>query len=271
MQAALTAAARGHSVLLCEKGERLGGILMIEEGVPFKQKLTRYIESQKRKIDRAGIDVRLRTEVTPAFARSIAPDVIIAALGAEPIRPPIEGLDSANVLGVEEVYQNPSAVKGTVAIIGGGLVGIELAIWLADKGHEVIVVEMLPYTAAIPPAGNTSELLSDSGQIRPGFNIFHGHALHNQLRRLESLEVFVSTKVLAIQDGTIDVAQGGETRAILADTVVHAVGLRPRCEAALALCDCAPEFFQIGDCLSPATIMEATQAGWQAARDIGRI
>jgi 2,4-dienoyl-CoA reductase-like NADH-dependent reductase (Old Yellow Enzyme family) len=89
MQAALTAARQGHSVILCEKRDRLGGILLCEEKVPFKKRLGEYLERQALLCRRAGVDIRLNTEVTPELALSLKPDVIIAALGAWPIKPPV--------------------------------------------------------------------------------------------------------------------------------------------------------------------------------------
>ena len=89
MQAALTAAKRGHTVTLVEKTDRLGGILRCEEKVPFKAHLHEYIENQIRRVGEAGIRVLLNTELTPAQAEAMQPDAIIAAIGAEPVVPPI--------------------------------------------------------------------------------------------------------------------------------------------------------------------------------------
>ena len=143
MQAALTCVRRGHSVVLCEKNNRLGGTLRCEENVPFKKKLDDYIEHQIREIKKAPVDVRLNTEVTKRLADTIAPDVIIAALGARPVIPNIKGIDGSNVLGAEEAYQSPDKVGKRVAILGGGLVGVELGIYLAQMGRDVSIVEMM--------------------------------------------------------------------------------------------------------------------------------
>ncbi|MBR5501825.1 MAG: FAD-dependent oxidoreductase, partial [Oscillospiraceae bacterium] len=107
MQAALTAAKRGHEVILCEKGDRLGGVLLCEENVPFKKFMHDYIEHQKLMISRSKIDVRLNTEVTPDYAKTLEPDAIIAAIGGRPIVPPIEGINGSNVMSCEEAYANP--------------------------------------------------------------------------------------------------------------------------------------------------------------------
>ena len=103
MQAAITAAERGHEVILCEKTDRLGGVLRCEEKVPFKKHLHEYLEYQARKVSEADIDVRMNTEVTPEYAESVGADVVIAALGAEESISPIPGIDGPNVISAQEL------------------------------------------------------------------------------------------------------------------------------------------------------------------------
>ena len=136
MQAALTCAERGHDVVLCEKTGRLGGTLLCEENVPFKQNLAKYLDRQAEKAAKAGVDIRLETEVTPEYAAKEGADVLIAALGARPVKPPIPGLDGGNVLSAEEAYENPEKVGNSVVIIGAGLSGVELAIYLTSLGRK---------------------------------------------------------------------------------------------------------------------------------------
>ena len=262
MQAALTCAERGHTVILCEKSGRLGGALRCEEKVPFKNKLDGYIEYQIRQLGKAAVDVRLDTPVTKELADSIAPDVIIAALGARPVMPRIKGIESGaddggNVLGAEDAYVNPEKVGQRVAILGGGLVGLELGIYLAQLGRAVTVIEMLDH-------------LSDGG------NFLHMVGLKVEIKRY-ALDIQLNTKVVEINErGVIGVPAGGTAGAeqageklFEADTVIYAVGQRPLSDEAVALRDCAPEFYMIGDCGVPKNIAAATSAAYTVARDIG--
>jgi 2,4-dienoyl-CoA reductase-like NADH-dependent reductase (Old Yellow Enzyme family)/thioredoxin reductase len=251
MQAALTAVGRGHRVILCEKSDKLGGTLRCEKDVPFKQKLSLYLDLQAKRVSDAGIEVRLGTAVTPELAESVAPDVIIAALGAAPVKPNISGIDGENVFGAEEIYEDAAKAGPRVVILGGGLVGTELAIYLTQRGHSVKIIEMLPE-------------LSDGG------NQLHGLALDVKLREL-GIEVFLSTKALKITGSNITAEKDGERVHFEADTVIYAVGQRPRSADADALRFCAPEFYQLGDCLTPKNIRAATQAAHFAALNIGRI
>jgi pyruvate/2-oxoglutarate dehydrogenase complex dihydrolipoamide dehydrogenase (E3) component len=92
--------------------------------------------------------VRLNTPVTPELALSLAPDAIIAALGAHPVKPSITGIGDRQFFGAEEAYglaaSSPQRLGGRVAVLGGGLVGTELAIYLASLGRRVTIIELLP-------------------------------------------------------------------------------------------------------------------------------
>ena len=267
MQAALTANEMGHEVILCEKMDRLGGVLLCEEKVPFKAKLALYLERQARRLERSDVTVRMNTAVTPELAKSLNPDVIICALGARPIVPPIPGIENSPL--AEDVYKDEITAGKTVAIMGGGLVGIELGIYLAHLGRDVTVVEMTPNTI-IADDKSTSERIGEPLEIEHGTNIVHGVAIAQELKKLTNMRVLTSTKALQIKDGAL-LAEGknGEFE-IPADTVINALGQVPLMDEALALRECAVEFYQIGDCITPRNIQSATQAAYQIARDIGR-
>jgi 2,4-dienoyl-CoA reductase-like NADH-dependent reductase (Old Yellow Enzyme family)/thioredoxin reductase len=270
MQAALTAAERGHKVILCEKTARLGGALLCEEKVPFKANLSLYLKRQALKVSKAPIELHLNTEVTPKIAESFKPDVIIAALGARPLVPPIKGIDGRNVVGAEEVYYRPEIVGQTAVIMGGGLVGLELGVFLAQKGHNITVVEMMDSTIASPPQGDTSERMSGFFDIPNGHPLVHGVALREELKKLPNMSICVSTKALEVIDKGLVVEDGTGKRIIEADTVIYAIGQKPLHEEAQALSDCAPEFYQIGDCVTARNIYEAVSVAHQIAMDIGR-
>ncbi len=272
MEAAITAADQGHEIILCEKNDRLGGTLVCEEKVPFKEKLDKYIKQQIDWIGRRpNIDVRLNTPVTPKLAEQIGPDVIIGALGARPIKPNIPGIDRPNVFSAEEVYADPDKAGDNVVIIGGGLAGMELAIYLSMLGRKCTIVELASH-------------LNDGG------NNLHGLAISTELKRYD-IHISVSTKAEEITDEglicsftgeeptgafmfgipafTADAAEG--TKLYDADTVVYSVGQQPLREECDAIRNCAPEFYQVGDCLTPKNIWEAMNPAHYIARDLGRL
>ncbi|MCR4434900.1 MAG: FAD-dependent oxidoreductase [Eubacteriales bacterium] len=250
MQAALTASNCGHKVILCEKSGHLGGRISCEENVPFKKHVREYIQLQERLVSRAPIDLRLNTEVTPELAESLRPDVIIAALGARPAVPKIKGIDGPNVMAAEEAYIDPEKVGKKAVILGAGLVGTELAVYLSMLGHDVEIVEML-------------------GQINAEGNMTQGMVVGGQLRD-RGIRVRFNTKALEITDQGV-VCEGPDGEKLLeADTVIYATGQKPLTDEAVALNLCAPRFYMIGDCLGPNNIINATKTAYTIAKDIGR-
>jgi len=264
MQAAITCAERGHSVILCEKTDKLGGVLHCEVNIPFKQKLESYMALQARKISRLPIDLRLNTEVTPELAKELAPDVIIAAMGSRPLIPPVKGIDGPNVHGAEEVYYHPEIVGKRAIILGGGLVGLELGVFLAMEDHDVTIVEMMPRTLI-----SEAERMS-TGTVKPGEPIVQGFAIRELVRDWDNYKVRVSTKALEVTPDGLVVEGPDGVETLPADTIIYAAGQRSLRDEALALADCAREFHMIGDSVAPRNILSATQAAYHIARDIGR-
>ena len=254
MQAALTAAARGHRVILCEKSDHLGGVLCCEESVSFKHRMTDYLKTQARRVmDNPAIDVHLNTEITAGLARQFAPDAIIAALGARPVVPTfIIGFDGKNVVSAEEVYYDIGKAGKKVVILGGGLVGTELGIHLARNGRSVTVIEMLP-------------------AINAGENIIQAMAIDIECKKMDNIRIELNTKALEITDTGV-LAESPEGRKFYeADTVIYAVGQKALLKETDSLRFCAPEFRQIGDCLLPTNIANAVSSAYYAAIDLGRL
>ena len=252
MQAALTCAERGHEVILCEKTSRLGGALRCEEIVPFKKNLDVYLNAQEKAVmDNPAITVKLDTAVTSELAKSINADVLIAALGARPVKPPIKGIDSSNVLSAEDAYLHPEKTGSSVAILGGGLVGVELGIFLAQQGKKVTIIEMLD-------------------ALNHGGNHLHAKGLAVQIDRY-GIGIHLGTKALEITDKGVVGApvESGEEKLFEAETVIYAVGQSPLQAETMALYDSAPEFHVLGDCVTPKNIANATSAAYDISRMIG--
>ncbi|NLM20627.1 MAG: FAD-dependent oxidoreductase [Peptococcaceae bacterium] len=271
MQAALTSADRGHTVILAEKNSRLGGALLCEERVPFKEKLMQYIDLQTRLIERhPKIKVLLNTKVTPELIKEIAPDVVLAALGARPIKPAIPGIERANVFGAEEIYAQPEKAGRRVVIIGGGLVGMELAVYLAMLGRECTILEIMP-------------------DLNDGGNNLQGLALSLEFKKY-GIKISPATKVIEINKqgvlGEFTGVKAPETfrfglpiyypeaesgrKLFAADTVIYAVGQEPLWDEADSLRGLTKEFYQLGDCVAPKNIWHATNTAHFVARDLGR-
>ena len=130
-------------MILCEATEEVGGLLRGEEAIPFKYEMYQLGETYKLLCEKEGVEIRLNTRVTKEYAEKEAPDAIIVAAGSDPVIPPIPGLREAeNMILAEHYHLEKDRVGDDVVILGGGLVGCELAVCLADLGKKVKIVEM---------------------------------------------------------------------------------------------------------------------------------
>ena len=247
MQAAITASDRGHKVVLCEKGKRLGGTLLYAEHEYFKEDIRKLTEVLIRRVKKRPITVMLNTEVTPEVVEKIRPDVLIAAVGAEPIIPRIPGVNNGNVVVAASMYDE-AAIGRKVVVIGGGLVGCEEGLHLAHAGREVTILEMLDKAAPEAP-------------------YLHWLGLMKELEK--SAKLVTGARVTRVEgEGVYAVDEKGVERLYEADTVLLAVGLKSRTAVVESLRNSAPDFMVIGDCNKPATAMEAIHMGYFSAMDI---
>jgi 2,4-dienoyl-CoA reductase-like NADH-dependent reductase (Old Yellow Enzyme family)/NADPH-dependent 2,4-dienoyl-CoA reductase/sulfur reductase-like enzyme len=244
MQAAITASERGHSVTLCEKTDSLGGALKFAKVVSFKDDLNSFKEYQIHRISSLPVRVLLNTEITPELVALERPDVLIMAVGAEPIIPVIPGVDKKPVILATEAYDEKTAAGNKVAVIGGGLVGCETGLHLAQKGRDVTIIEMLDDVALEA-------------------NIMHRRALMLELEK--SVKTMPGLKCTGITDkGVMVVNREGKQTFIEADTIILAVGYRSRSGIVDALRGAAPEFMAIGDCAMPRKVLQAVRTGYDA-------
>ena len=248
MQAALTAAQRGHRVTLCEKTGALGGNLRCEENVPFKAAFPKYTKTMTRRMELAGVEVLMNTEVTPEFVRSFGPDALIVAVGAQSLLLPIPGIDGKNVVPGTELETREAEIGRRVAVLGGGMVGCESGLYLAMKGREVTIVEM------------RSDVAVDA-------NPRHRPELMKQLAKYTTVRTGLRA-VAVTAEGLVCLDSDGNEVLVQADTVLSASGLRPLTETADALRGTAPFVRVIGDCVRPDIIRGATFNAYHAALDI---
>ncbi len=247
MMAAWTAAKRGHKVTLCDKGNELGGAIRFADHVYFKRDMAYWRHQMEKRLADSGVNVMLNTEVTAEFVDGIKPDVLIAAVGADPAKPPIPGLDNPKVIVGATMHYSQQNYGDTVVVIGGGLIGCESAAELHIAGKDVTVVEMLP-------------------GIAPGC----GQAQSNALRiGMQGVKVMTSTACKAITDEGVVVVKDGEEMLLPADSVILSAGMRPR----TALVDelqkaSVPQFFAIGDCAAARKMGDAIREGYYTAMNL---
>lgn len=248
LYAAYTAARRGHQVILCEKEAEIGGILKSEQAIPFKDEMYELGQTYERLARRAGVEFRLQTEVTTAYAEKEQPDALIIAAGSRPLVPPIKGLNGDNVIIVNNYYKEKDKVGNHIVVFGGGLAGCECAIHLGQEGKQVELVEM-------------------RDQLAPDANVRHRPLLLEQIEKY--VHVHTSYKGLEVTpEGIICENQQGSKVLVPGDTIICALGQRSRTDVVNALRDSAPFVRVIGDAGKVSTITNAVYQGYWAALDI---
>ncbi len=144
MQAAILAKKRGHDVKLVEKSDHLGGHMKLAGTPPYKDSLIRAMNWFIAELGRQEVPVEMNTEADLDYIRRYNPDVVLLAIGAEPARPPVKGIE--NTVDVWDVLADPDkAPKGKeIVVLGGGTVGCESAEFLAFQGNHLSVIELMP-------------------------------------------------------------------------------------------------------------------------------
>lgn len=155
LEAARVAALRGHDVTLFEKTTSLGGQLTIACIPPRKEEMRRATQDLIHAVCNAGVKLRLAAAPTAQELKNAGFEAVINAVGAHSAAPRITGIDNVNVVDAWKVLAGEQQVYGTVAVIGGGMVGCETAEYLAARGCKVSVIEMMDKIAA----GESSTIL----------------------------------------------------------------------------------------------------------------
>lgn len=148
MEAALLLHERGHQEILLEASDHLGGQFLLAGRAPHKEILEQAAVSRANQLKQAGVDIRMNTPATAELLDVLAPDEIIVATGGVPIRLPVPGVDGENVYSFADVLDHKTSFTGDTVVIGGGLVGLECAFYLAQRGCKISIVDMLPKIGA---------------------------------------------------------------------------------------------------------------------------
>ncbi len=248
LKAAVTAAQRGHKVILCEKTDKVGGILKSEQAIPFKREMYELGLVLERQAQDEGVEIRLNTTVTPEYVEKEGVDALILAVGSTPVVPPIPGIDSDNVIIVNDYYLNKEKVGDSVVVLGGGLAGCECAVHLGMEGKKVELVEM-------------------RDTLAPDCNIRHRPILMRKVAEFTTAHTeYAGQKITS--EGVICKDKDGNEVLVPGKTVVCAVGQRANRADVDALRYCAPFVREIGDCIRPANITKAIYEAYHAALDI---
>lgn len=250
LEAAITLKDRGHEPILFEQSDRLGGQLLVAGMAPRKEEMRIAAESRGEQAKAKGIDIRLSTVVSQEVLEEVKPEAVIIATGAQPIELNIPGGKLPHVTNSHDVLQGKSEPKGKVVVIGGGLVGLEVAEYLAERDKQVTVVEML------------DEVAKDLGQLRKICVMESLYAL--------GIQTLVNATCTEIKDDGVVVEMDGEKKEIAADYVVMSVGARSAdYEEIKAYCEeNSIPYHVIGDAVRARRALNAIEEAAKLARVI---
>ena len=250
MRTAIYLADRGHKVTIYEKEPELGGAIKHADYIDFKWTLKQYKDYLIHQVAKRDIRVVLNTEVTPEMVQDRY-DVVIAAVGATPIIPRIPGADGENVTIATDAIIHSEKIGRSVVVIGGGEVGVETGMFLAQEGREVTVIEMRDELAADTTFMHYRSMFQAAWEATEGFHYV-----------LNATAKEIGPDYVAYTD-----AEGVEHR-IPADSVVLSVGMRAKDEEALAFYSTGKRFYMVGDCNKPGTIQTTNRSAYVTAMKI---
>ncbi len=261
MQAALKAAERGHKVTIYEKTSRLGGQLNFAGYVDFKEDLDRYRRWAVRQVRKnPNIEVLFQTEATPDMVGGKY-DAVIVAIGADLPLPPIPGIDRNLVRTALDVFGKEDTIGDTVVVVGGGAIGVETAIHLANLGKKLHLIEL---GDILIREGAYTERLQSIHYLTHAYNRSTA-ALNRDREDPDRCRIHLETRVTEIlEDGVIIREKEKPETFLPADTVVIATGMRSRETEREQFRGTAYDVLMVGDCMKVGDLYNATTTGYDA-------
>ena len=243
MEAARMAGSRGHAVTLYEKAADLGGHLIAISVPDFNLDIRRLLDWYKRQLDQSAIEIKLGTAVTAELLREEDADVVIVATGSTYQVPEIPGISQAPAHTCSELYLDPAKAGKNIAVIGGGHSGCHIALWLAQQGKEVTLLEQASALATDAVGINRSMLLDMLADSK--------------------VNIAADTMVQELRDGElIAVDRTSGTSTFACDTVVVAAGMQADNALYRSLVQELSDVHLIGDGKQPRGIHDAILEGY---------
>ncbi|MEM4472313.1 MAG: FAD-dependent oxidoreductase [Archaeoglobaceae archaeon] len=238
-------AKKGHEVVLFEKEDKLGGQLNLAAASPVAYEFAEVGKYFMNVLPKLGVKIHYKTVATAERVLAEDPDVVIIAIGAEPLIPKIPGVE--NAFTAFDVLRGKVKVEGRVVVIGGGGVGCDVAAKLAES-CKVTLIDMLPKIGA------------DIG-ISTRWTIL-------LYLKEKGVEMLTETKAVEIKKNSVVVETPSGLRELYCDAAVLAVGTRSKDELYEELKGKVKEIYRIGDCVKPRKALDATLEAFELALKI---
>ena len=277
LEAAATAAQAGHHVDLYEKNDEIGGQLWIAGAPPHKEELHKFVNYYQAMLRKYNVSLHLNTKVDDRLIKEKNPDFLIVAEGAEPLLPPIEGIDDPSVISAWDLLKDDRLLGDEVAIIGGGAVGLETALKVAAKGtitpevlyflfvHEAESVERLRELVF----NGTSKVTVFEMLPKVGKDVGKSTkwVLMSDLEKY-GIALTTEAKVISIKNGLVTYEKDGETHQRQFDHIINAAGSKSVKNISEKVEKLNIPFAVIGDGAQPGKMNHAVHGGFLAATNI---
>jgi len=276
MAAAMAAAERGHQVKLVERSMRLGGQLILAGAPPGRGEFLVFADDLARQLGESAVEVVLNVEADRALLERERPDLLIVATGGRPVAPPIPGAELPHVVQAWDILSGKRQVGRRVAVIGGGAVGVETALLLAEEGTltgeelKFLLVHRAEDPKALYRLATTSPRQVVLVELLDSLGANFGKS--TRWTMLQDLERFgvqpaLNARVLEITETGVRLQVAEEIREIPADSVVLAVGTASENRLRKLAAELGIACRVVGDALQPGTVYEANHQGFLAGRD----
>lgn len=243
LSAAHVLSSRGHNVTLWEEESQLGGSFRYASMAPTKEPMRKFLDYLINQVKKTNTSIHLNKEATAESIKQFAADVVILAHGAKHVLVEINGAQKNNVLNVKKAFSSANALGNTIAIVGGGPEGCELADFLASKGKKITLIEM-------------RRVLGLGLVAHPRYHVCE------RLRR-KGAQLHINTKVTEIGRHYIVVSRRREADQKLEgfDNIVIPTLHQPNNALAASIQDFVPEVYTVGDAVEGRTALEAIADG----------
>lgn len=252
LEAAVTLAEYGVKPLIYEKSPYAGGLVRLAAMPPHKQNMNSITTYRLAVLDKYGIKINYETKVDKALIESVRPDVLIIATGSLPIVPRIEGLDTCRLYTGDEALCEGSVREKNIAIIGGGLIGCEVAEYLAERGKNVTVFEM------------KDDIAQELTLSRRVFLL--------ERMRDKNIKTVTGAQVTGVDGGKISVIENGAEKTYADfEAIISAPGRRSDTNLTAfedEIKSMGVKVYKIGDACKPSFALEAIYDGFCTAADI---
>ncbi|MBN1847638.1 MAG: FAD-dependent oxidoreductase [Deltaproteobacteria bacterium] len=271
LKAAVTAAERGHQVILAEKSNQWGGQILLNKNIPGREEIVHAADDLLRNLQALHVRMMLNQEVDGSFIQKISPDAVVLATGAQPLAPPIHGLDDEKVVTAWDLLSGKAVADRRVAVVGGNAVGLETAMYLAHQG--TISPKILYFLAANKAESwETLEQLINKGnkevtvlemdkKIGRDIGGSTRWTIFKELKRL-GVNTVTEAKVTGVLADGLEFEKNGKREILSVDTIVIATGSESVNDLEGEISNLVREVHVIGDAKSPRNALEAIKEGF---------